>query len=217
VTVDDRALTDLRGLAARDDELAHQAARLHELAAAVAEIREVAEAIDVFFAVYPAEDTSRREAVREAESELERRQRELAAAESGLAEARDEEARLHAHYELDRARDHVAVAGRGLERARAAHDELEREAAALPTRVPELEARARTAAATPGVPAPGEGPRALVDWASRARAELFVAAGRVDTQRERLVREANELASMLTGEPTYGSTAAQALARAERH
>jgi hypothetical protein len=37
----------------------------------------------------------------------------------------------------------------------------------------------------------------------------------VDMQRERLIREANELASMLTGEATYGSTAAQALHAAE--
>jgi hypothetical protein len=53
----------------------------------------------------------------------------------------------------------------------------------------------------------------LVQWASQAHAELFVAAGHIDGQREQVVREGNELASMLLGEPTYGSTVAQALGR----
>jgi hypothetical protein len=218
VAVDDRALTDLRGLADRDAELAQLAARLHELAAAVAEIRSAAEGVDLFFAAYPAEETARRAAATEAEAESERRRAELADAESALAQAPDEDTRLHAQYAVDRARDHVAVTESALARARAAREELEREAAALPARVPQLEGQARAVAAeAPGVPPPGEGPRALVDWASRARAELFVAAGQVDAQRERLIREANELASMLTGEPTYGSTTAQALARVEGH
>jgi len=41
--------------------------------------------------------------------------------------------------------------------------------------------------------------------------------GHIDSSREQIVREANELASMLLGDPTYGSTVAQALARVEGH
>ena len=216
--MDDRALNDLRSLAAQDAELAAATARLRELDSEAAEIRAAAEAVDRFFAAYPAEDTARGEAVRKAEAELARRGDELREAESRLAEARDEDARAHARHAVARAHDHIAVAEAGLARARAAHDELEREAAALPARMPALEAQAAAIAKeVSDVPAPGEGPRALVDWASHAHAELFVAAGYIDTQRERTIREANELASMLTGEPTYGSTAAQALARAERY
>jgi DNA repair ATPase RecN len=215
VAVDDRALNDLRGLATRDAELATQAARLRELDGTVADLRAGAEAVDRFFARYPAEDTARREAVRDAEAELERRRDELREAESMLAESADDAARAHAQHAVERARDHIAVAETALARALAAHAELEREAADLPSRVPDLEARAAAVAAeVPDVPAPGDGLRALVEWASRAHAELFVAAGQIDAQRERMIREANELASMLTGEPTYGSTAAQALARA---
>jgi chromosome segregation ATPase len=218
VAVDDRALNDLRELAARDAQLAAQAARVRELDVAVAEIRAAAEAADRFFAVYPAGQTSRSEAVLKAEAELARRLDELREAEARLEQARDDDARAHSQHAVDRAQDHIAVTEAGLARARDAHDELEREAAALPSRVPDLEARAAAIAAeVADVPAPGEGLRALVDWASRAHAELFVAAGHLDTQRERMIREANELASMLTGEPTYGSTAAQALARAERY
>jgi hypothetical protein len=51
--------------------------------------------------------------------------------------------------------------------------------------------------------------RDLVEWSSHAHAELFVAAGQLDAQRERVIREANELATMLLGEPTYGSTVGQ--------
>ena len=64
---------------------------------------------------------------------------------------------------------------------------------------------------------PGEGPRALIDWSSHAHAELFVATRQLDAQRERIIREANELATMLLGESTYGSTTAQILARVEAH
>ena len=55
----------------------------------------------------------------------------------------------------------------------------------------------------------------LVDWAARAQASLFVAVGQIDTQRDRVIREANELATMLLGEPTYGATPEQARARVE--
>ena len=216
--MDDRALDDLRSLAARDAELAARAARVRELDLEVAEIRAAAEAVDRFFAVYPEEETSRRDAVPKAEAELARRLDELREADATLEQAREDVARAHAQHAVDRSRDHIAVAEAGLARARAAHDDLERDAAAFPSRVLDLEARAADVAAEVAeVPAPGEGLRALVDWASRAHAELFVAAGQLDAQREPMIREANELASMLIGEPTYGSTAAQALARAERY
>ena len=73
-----------------------------------------------------------------------------------------------------------------------------------------LEARARAVAdAAEHVPAPPEGVRELVEWASHAHAELFVAVRQLASERERLIREANELATSLLGEPTYGSTVAQ--------
>ena len=53
----------------------------------------------------------------------------------------------------------------------------------------------------------------LVEWASHAHAELFVASGQLDVERERVIREANELATMLLGEQTFGSTVERALAR----
>jgi hypothetical protein len=209
--VDERAVDELRRLAALDAELAESASALRELDGKVAAIRGRAEAIDAFFAAYPEEEARRAAELKDAEDELPRRRDELAAAQRELAEAHEDEARIHAEHAVARALDHIGVAEDRLARAQSAHDELERDAAALPRELGELEERAR---AIPDVPPFGG---SLVEWASHAHAELFVAAGQVDVQRERVIRESNELASMLLAEPLYGATAAQALARVVAH
>ena len=209
--MDERAVNELRRLAALDAELAESASTLRELDGTVATIRRRTEAIDAFFADYPEAEAHRGAELKEAQEELLRRRDELAAAQRTLAEAHEEEARIHAEHAVARALDHIAVAEDRLARARSAHNELERDAAALPRELDELEVRAR---AIPGVP---RFCSSLIEWASHAHAELFVAAGQIDVQRERVIREANELASMLLGEPTYGATVAQALARVEAH
>lgn len=207
-------MEELRSLADRDAELAARAARLRELDGQVAALRAAAEAIDAFFAAYPEEDSRRRAALAEADAEIARRSDELAAAEAQVERARDPESRERAAHAVERARDHLSVAEGARARAQANADELERDAATLPGRVPALDERARAIAAeVDHLAVPPGGPRALVDWASHAHAELFVAAGQLDAQRDRVIREANELASMLTGEPTYGSTVAGALGR----
>jgi chromosome segregation ATPase len=208
--VKERAVADLRNLAAADEDLAGRAGRLEDLDAQVASIRTAAEAVDAFFAAYPSEEERRRAAVEAAEAELARRQEEKRTADEQLAAAGDEDERERARHVVDRAVDHVAVAETALARARGSADELERDAARLPNEVPLLEERARAvASAVPALPEVPSGPRALVEWASHAHAELFVAVRHLDAQRDRVIREANELATMLLGEPTYGSTVAQ--------
>jgi chromosome segregation ATPase len=209
--VDERALTELRGLAEADHELERTAAELRALDADVAGIRGRAEAIAAFFATYATEQAAREQAIDEARNELALRNDELRRAEQTAAEARDEVGREHAAKAVERARDHIAIAQARLARAEAARTELELQASTLPGELAGLDLRAHGLAEVS--PPAGD----LVDWASRAHAELFVAAGQIDARRERAIREANELASMLTGESTYGSTAAQALAAAERH
>jgi DNA repair exonuclease SbcCD ATPase subunit len=212
--MNERALADLQQLANRDAELAGRAELIRDLDARVAELRQRAESIDAFFADYPDAEARLRAAVSAARGELERRREELASAERGLTSAQDEESRERAQHELERADDHVRVAVAALDRAKDAAEELERRAAALPEELPRLETAAREIAARfAGLPAPPPGPRDLVEWTSQAHAELFVGAGDVATQRERVIREANELATMLLGEPTYGSTIDQVLAR----
>jgi chromosome segregation ATPase len=214
----DRAMDDLRALAARDAELAAASARLAELDAEVAAIRRRAEEIQAFFARYPERDTRLRKAIEAARAELDARHRERAEAERALERARDDEARTYAQHALDRANDHIAVAEASLARAEQEHAALEAEAAALTAEVPELERRARAVAEeVPDVPEPGDGLPALVEWASHAHAALFVESRQLASQRELVIREANELGTALLGEPTYGSTVDQVLARVAGH
>lgn len=203
------AVTELRHLAELDASLAERSAALRSFDAEVAAIRARAEAVEAFFSSYPEAETRRKGERKEAEVEIERRDQELAAGEQRLTEARDADMRAAAEQEIARARDHVAVAASRLLRAQSACDELEHEAAALPRELDELAARAGAVADV--TPLSGS----LSAWASLAHAELFVAAGQIDAQRERVIREAHELAAMLLGEPTFGATVAQALARVE--
>jgi hypothetical protein len=208
---------DLRELDRRDAELGARANQLREAETEVAAVRERAEAIAAFFAAYPDEDDRLRAALASARAELAAREDECREAQAAVDGARDDEERALAGHALQRAGDHVAVAGAAVERALAAHAALDRDASELPGELDRLEERSRLVAASiADVPPPGEGPAALADWASRAHAALFVASGSVDSQRERVIREANELATAILGEPTYGSTVAQARARVER-
>jgi len=209
--VDERAVNELRQLAALDAELAESASGLRGLDATVAAVRGRAEEIDAFFAGYSEEVVRRSAELNDAHEEVSRRREELAAAQRTLAETRDVDARVHAEHAVKRALDHIVVAEERSARAQSAYDALQQETEELPRERAELETRAR---AVPDVP-PLSG--SLVDWASRAHAELFVAAGQIDVQRERIIREANELASLLLGEPTYLATVAQTLTRVENH
>src|SRR5439155_928842 len=118
---------------------------------------------------------SRRRARRRSAS---RRSPNSARARGGVRAAR----RPPASYRR-RPRDHSAVAGARTAGAREAEAELEREAASRQEEVPALEERARTVARQlPELPPEPAGPRELVEWASRARATLFVALSILDVQ-----------------------------------
>jgi DNA repair exonuclease SbcCD ATPase subunit len=187
--VDERAVNELRELVRREAELAAHAEELQARDAEIAVVRARAEAIDAFFAAYPDADTKLRAAIAAARDDLARRNDERTEALTLVEQARDDDARQLAGLALARAEDHVATAEARLARASSEHEELEREAAALQD----------------------ESPREVIEQASREHASVFVELGQVETQRERLIREVNELATMLLGEPTYGATAEQAL------
>ena len=206
--VDSRAIDELRALAARDRELEQGASSLRSLDASVAEIRVRAEAISTFFAGHAEEDDRLRRAEALADAALEQRRAELAEARAELERAKSDEERTRAEQGLRRAADHVELAERALDAVRAERRAFEETAEQLTRELPELEGRARGMGAADGD---------LVEWASRTHAELFVALGQLDAQRERVIREANELATSILGEPTFGSTPAQALERVERY
>lgn len=213
--MDGRALEELRALEVEETELAERAERLQHAIDAIAATRARAEEIAAFFDSYDDEEEGRRAEITAAEGEVHRRQAEVTAAEADAAAARDDETRAQAARAVARAADHLSVAALRLGHARADLESLARTARDFEGEVPELEARAAAIAGAEGLAEPHRGLEQLVDWASQARAELFVAAGQVSAQRERVVREANELASMLLGEPAYGLTVAQALRQVE--
>jgi hypothetical protein len=195
--VDARAVEELRELGRRDAELATEGDRLQALDTEVGAIRARAEELEAFFLAYP-----------------ETEQRLRAAHGAAVAGAADDEARAAAERALARARDHVETAEARVARTMDEQQAHENEVSAATAELPELAGRA-TAAGVSEAGEPGDTPRELVDWAARAHATLFVAVGQLDAQRDRIVREANELATMLLGEPTYGASAAQALSRVE--
>ena len=207
---------ELRALVHRERDDAGESDRLRRLDADVALLRERAGTIERFAALEQTEARHLREAEAEAREDAERRSAELAEAEGELERAESDEERDLAQRRVRRARDHVEVAAHGAERAAEARAAFDLEGARLRLELPELEARA--AALTRDIPG-AQPPNAagLVEWSSRTHAAIFVALGQVDVRRERAVREANELATSLLGEPTYGSTPAQALARVERY
>lgn len=214
--MDARALADVRRLAERDRELAAALGELRALDEEVEAVRGRAAEIEAFFASYAAEEARRRAETAEAQAELERRLAEQQRSTAEVEAARDDEERAAAQRRAARAADRVETEQTRLTRARQAVAEFERTAEVLPGELAELEVRARRVSqAVPEVPSSPSGPRELVEWASQARARLFVTAGRLETERERVIREATELGTALLGEPVYGATAEQVQQRVE--
>jgi len=214
--VDERALTEVRRIQERDAELADAAARLAELAEEAERLGARAAEIERFFADYGDEEERRRGATAEARAELERRRDAVERAREELGTARGDEDRAAAERAVERADDRVKLATARVDHAVADEAELEQSAAAFSAELPSLETRARAATTElPELPPPPVGTRELIEWASAARATLFVAVGQRNQQRERLIREANELGTMLLGEPLYGATTAQVRERVE--
>lgn len=166
------------------------------------EAGEEAARIERRLAALPAEQSAAAGAVAEAEREL----AELRAVAEALPPSDEPEAARAAQ----RARDRVRGAERRLAHARAELERLEHEAeeleaasAALAVRVREL---ADTLAQRPGLGdlterRPGESLEEIAAWATEARAALLVARSGLVSQRDAVIRQANELGSLVLGEP----------------
>jgi chromosome segregation ATPase len=212
-------VTDLlayaRELEAEDTALAEAIARLDELRSAATGLRGRAEHAMDFLARLPGAREAAAQAVAEAEAELERRVGDLRNAEAELERASKEEAVLAARRAVVRTRDLAAGAERKLERLRGEAETLEEEARAVNTELPELDRVAgELATKLDGLPEPGTiGPAA---WAARAEAALFVARSGLEAQRERVVRQANELGASAFGEPLVSASVSLVRERLEQ-
>lgn len=197
----DVALRDLEELQRATDELQARAQRTAALLARLPRERESAEATarraaeefdargsDVARAARELEDAER--SGRQDRAEAARRAHSRAADACSLAEDR----LARAHETLQR------LAG-GAEAARAETAQLERLAAELAARLRSLPRISRGAG-----DAPPDGLAGVTEWASRARAALWVVRSGLETERERLVREANELGASVLGEPVAATS-----------
>jgi chromosome segregation ATPase len=211
-----------RELVERDDRIAAALAELRGLQAEVEELRARAQGLASFRAAYPGEQARLREAVAKARAELRVREGEVTAAAEELARAKEGEAQAEARRALTRVSDAAGSAQKKLTRLEDEREKLESDAARLEDDIPplsrratELAAQLETAPRTSAPENPGPGLEAVVDWSSRTRAALFVAAASFETERDDVVREANELVAAATGDESAITSVRSAATRIE--
>jgi hypothetical protein len=208
-----------RELEQRDAAIAADLAAVRALQADVEELRTHALAALTVRERYPSEREALERVRDEARHELQAREADLAAAESELARARPGDAEAAARRAVTRAADAAASALRRVARLEAEGDALEQQHARAEADEPRLRARAVELAerlrAAPRATAVDQR-EDTVEWTSRARAALFVAAGNLETDRERVVREANELAAAALGDPSAAASVTLIRARIEQ-
>jgi hypothetical protein len=213
-----RALDTLTQLVAAEEEYASLARRVDELLHAAAAVRGRAEALASVLDRAGPERERLAAALAEAEGLVREREQTLREAEVELGAARNgrDEGRLKAAERFTvRARDALTSAQRHAGLARQAVDEHKARVDAARRAVPEVETEAgklagllrglprlAPGAATP--PQPGLG--GVVEWARAARAALTVARSSVSSERDALIRQANELGSVLLGQPLAASS-----------
>ncbi|HEX6724410.1 MAG TPA: hypothetical protein VF073_04130 [Gaiella sp.] len=223
------ALAHAAELERRDTEIASELAIVRDLEERVGAIRGRVAALREALDRVPLEheDLDRRRgaaegAITAAHAEVERTGSRVASLESGRR-TRDDE--------LDRARKEAATARDTLADALAARTRIEERKAALDDEERALRAEGEALAQAAEVVAdgvrdvrrvtesagraPGTSLAELEDWGSRVRPALFVARGTLETERERVVVEANVLGSSVLGEQLGASSVALVRRRLE--
>lgn len=196
----DPRLDFARELERRDAQAGERLEVLGRLAREVDRIRERAAELASFRERLPAE--------------RERLAAALAEAEAGLVTARDAQAAVAARDEDDlpaaerAAQESVAAAEGVVQRTSGRRAAFEREAQRAEAQAAEVAAAAVAAAreleAAPRVTltaTPGGELDDVLDWAARAHAAILVSRSGLETERDRIFREANELGSSVLGEP----------------
>jgi DNA repair exonuclease SbcCD ATPase subunit len=218
---DERALAFLEELDRADSEVSATLAELENLEADVEALRVRALELDSFLAGLPAERERLTERRVERARLVETSRSELAAGERELATA-DESTNREAVRMIVALRDCLRTAERKAAEAEAELAQLESRASAAATEAPELLAHAsrlaarlrdrpRLAEATGVLPGPTLA--GVAEWAGAARAALFVARGSLAEERDALLRQANELGTVLLGESVFAASAADVARR----
>ncbi len=218
MAVDDTSLALAADIERRDGDVETALETIARLTHRAEDVRRRSEALQLFLESMPGE------LARLDLSEAEARDREAAAAAalteterqaSGAATAAHdlEEARRLAEEAAARHRHVVEERGALLESERLAHSEIAellREAGEVATRLDDVPRVSQS-----GREPPGEGLTDLAEWGRRVQAALFVVRGQLEAERDRLIREANELAGAVLGEQLAGSSVALVRKRLE--
>ncbi len=211
----DSSLAFAAELEERDAALAAQLELLLGLGDAVDGLRVRALELAELLARVPDDRQHLEDAHGGAEQDVDAARSALAEAERALERARGEDARATAERHRAHAATDLRTAAERVERLAARREALEleaeqaaAEASALGSRASELARRLDDAPRASRTDAPGEGLAELAEWGSRAHAAVLVARSGVETERERVVREANELAAAVLGEPLYATSVA---------
>lgn len=223
----DERLALVRELERADEAIGAELAELDELYRAVEDVRGLAVELQELLLRLPDERSAAAEAVAEAEGAVAEARQALAEAtqELEVAEAAGDPERLAAARRFEvRARDHLHIAERKAEAAREHAADLEAHAEAAGRDGAEIEARAAELAEAlerkPGITGeavgrPSRGPDGVGEWGTRARAALLVARSQLAAERDAVVRQANELGTVVLGESLPPISAAAVARRVE--
>lgn len=218
----DASLAFAAELEQRDAALAERHADLAGLGRRVEAIRAEAEQLSRFLGRLPVEREQLDGTLADAERDLEEARKALEQVRRTVARARGEGAAAAARRHEAHAETDVRTTEDRRIRLIARREALERNAEAAAADSQSLAARGRDLAAEleamprvagPEPPAPGLD--ALADWGSRAHAAVLVARSGLATERELVVREANELAASVLGEPLSATSVAHVRERLE--
>jgi flagellar biosynthesis GTPase FlhF len=215
------ALADVEELARRDEAAAAALAEVEYVQAQTEHARSRGDELLAFRRTLPAERERRAAAIDEAETALagataarEQLEEELRAA-AGRRKQQERE-RLERRVEEARASENAAAAE--LERMRAAAAHLERDAAQAEADARELEGEARLVAARvaalprlshEATAPPGDGLDGVAEWGARVRAPLLLLHAQLAAERDAIIREANEIGSVVLGEALGASSVAR--------
>ncbi len=209
-------------LAARIDDVVGLLRQVDDVAGRARGVRGDLEAIPG--EIQEAERAERDARAREAEARNELADAEHLLEEAGRSRRAGEEARVAAERAVRRAAVAAEDAGVTVAAMRERLEALVRDEAALQAEGEGLAVEARHVAAEvttmprvseSGRSAPGGSLAEIEEWGARAHAALFVVRGGLENERERIVLEANALATAVLGEQVAGSSVALVRRRLE--
>jgi hypothetical protein len=224
VTVRARAVEVLYELETVDADVGAVFVELHLLLKEVRVLRGDLLAIQSFKSSLPIERQRLRRAVAKALQDGATAEAAFVRAQDAVRSAGDEEKRAAELFEI-RARDRLSVAERGAAKAEIEVERMEKAARDAEANTRKLDAKARSlagalrdrprVAAAAGVE-PGPDLEDVLEWTETAQAALLVARSQVGIEQDAVIRQANELGSVVLNEMLSTASVAVVARRVEQ-